>query len=226
MRRYMWPNSALPSPAALVDACGSVYAKGLFSLVVAFLFWLLGFSFYRVAAEGKESKARMTLSAVEDHSGHYARTLREWDRRLKKACHEPSLETADSTEWASSTATTPGMSRSTTSSTLSSVLPSPVQEVLDIDVLLADNHFRSEEEEEMQAVFGGRGKLEQHLMCPIPAQEQNPIHLREELGLEDPAMWTAFKRKWAYFFAYASAGFERGYIGCHMLVWIREGDVA
>ncbi|KAK0467771.1 cyclopropane-fatty-acyl-phospholipid synthase [Desarmillaria tabescens] len=37
-------------------------------------------------------------------------------------------------------------------------------------------------------------------------------------------MYEAFKRKWMYLFAYAGAGFAKGYITCHMLTFIREND--
>jgi cyclopropane-fatty-acyl-phospholipid synthase len=41
-------------------------------------------------------------------------------------------------------------------------------------------------------------------------------------ALRDPAEFDAFKRKWHYLFAYAGAGFMKGYITCHMLTFIRE----
>ncbi|KAI0346935.1 cyclopropane fatty acid synthase [Trametopsis cervina] len=54
MRKYMWPNSCLPSATALVTAA---YAG---------------------------AKGRFTLEGVENHAAHYPRTLRSWDRRLKE----------------------------------------------------------------------------------------------------------------------------------------------
>ncbi|KAF7354858.1 Cyclopropane-fatty-acyl-phospholipid synthase [Mycena sanguinolenta] len=53
MRRYMWPNSCLPSATALITAA-------------------------HVGAQG-----RFTLEGVENHAAHYPRTLREWGRRLE-----------------------------------------------------------------------------------------------------------------------------------------------
>jgi hypothetical protein len=53
MRRYMWPNSCLPSATALVGAA-------------------------HVGSGG-----RFTLERVENHAAHYPRTLREWGRRLE-----------------------------------------------------------------------------------------------------------------------------------------------
>lgn len=53
MRKYMWPNSCLPSATALITA----------------------------ARDG--SQGRFTLDSVENHSAHYPRTLREWDLRLE-----------------------------------------------------------------------------------------------------------------------------------------------
>ena len=41
-------------------------------------------------------------------------------------------------------------------------------------------------------------------------------------GLRDAFDYAAFKRKWQYLFAYAGAGFSKGYITCHMLTFIRE----
>jgi cyclopropane fatty-acyl-phospholipid synthase-like methyltransferase len=38
----------------------------------------------------------------------------------------------------------------------------------------------------------------------------------------DAAAFDAFMRKWRYFFAYAGAGFIKGYITCHMLSFVRE----
>ncbi|KAI0034405.1 cyclopropane-fatty-acyl-phospholipid synthase [Vararia minispora EC-137] len=108
MRKYMWPNSCLPSPTALINAA-------------------------RTGAQG-----RFALSSVENHSAHYPRTLREWNKRLG----------ANLTQ-----------------------------------TLLAED---------------------------LPA-----------VGA-DLSAFDAFMRKWRYFFAYAGAGFDRGYISCHMLSFVRE----
>ncbi|TFK22195.1 putative cyclopropane fatty acid synthase [Coprinopsis marcescibilis] len=43
--------------------------------------------------------------------------------------------------------------------------------------------------------------------------------------LSDVADYESFKRKWKYLFAYAGAGFSKGYITCHMLTFIRENDI-
>ncbi|KAF8803927.1 cyclopropane-fatty-acyl-phospholipid synthase [Phlegmacium glaucopus] len=43
-------------------------------------------------------------------------------------------------------------------------------------------------------------------------------------ALRDHSDYAAFKRKWQYLFAYAGAGFSKGYITCHMLTFIREHD--
>ncbi|KJA21711.1 hypothetical protein HYPSUDRAFT_140338 [Hypholoma sublateritium FD-334 SS-4] len=53
MRKYMWPNSCLPSATALITA----------------------------AQTG--SQGRFNLETVENHAAHYPRTLREWGRRLE-----------------------------------------------------------------------------------------------------------------------------------------------
>ena len=39
--------------------------------------------------------------------------------------------------------------------------------------------------------------------------------------LASPEQYAIFKRKWQYLFAYAGAGFAKGYITCHMLTFIR-----
>ncbi|KAJ7929079.1 cyclopropane-fatty-acyl-phospholipid synthase [Mycena leptocephala] len=44
-------------------------------------------------------------------------------------------------------------------------------------------------------------------------------------GLRDRHDYEAFKRKWQYLFAYAGAGFAKGYITCHMLTFIRQNDM-
>ncbi|THV00553.1 cyclopropane-fatty-acyl-phospholipid synthase [Dendrothele bispora CBS 962.96] len=54
MRRYMWPNSCLPSATVLITSAQSA------------------------------SQGRFTLEGVENHAAHYPRTLREWGRRLEK----------------------------------------------------------------------------------------------------------------------------------------------
>lgn len=54
MRRYMWPNSCLPSATSLITAANTA------------------------------TQGRFTLDGVENHAAHYPRTLREWGRRLEK----------------------------------------------------------------------------------------------------------------------------------------------
>lgn len=41
-------------------------------------------------------------------------------------------------------------------------------------------------------------------------------------ALKSRSEFDAFKRKWQYLYAYAGAGFAKGYIDCHMLTFIRE----
>ncbi|KAF8131169.1 Mycolic acid cyclopropane synthetase-domain-containing protein [Boletus edulis] len=109
MRRYMWPNSCLPSATALIEAANS------------------------------GSEGRFTLEGVENHAAHYPRTLREWGRRLEANIRQ--------------------------------------------DLLVKD----------------------------YPA-------------LKDVHEFETFKRKWQYLFAYAGAGFAKGYITCHMLTFTRPSD--
>ena len=104
MRRYMWPNSALPCTTTLINAAT------------------------------KASRNRFSIQSVENHGGHYPRTLREWGRRLEA---------------------------NVTMETMAKRYP----------------------------------------------------------GLTDPAAFESFKRKWRYLFAYAGAGFAKGYISCHMLTF-------
>ncbi|KAL1680789.1 cyclopropane fatty acid synthase [Schizophyllum commune] len=110
MRRYMWPNSCLPSATAIITAAHS-------------------------ACHG-----RLALESVVNHSAHYPRTLREWDRQLD----------ANLTQ----------------------------------DLVAKD----------------------------FPSLANNP------------GDFDAFKRKWRYLFAYAGAGFARGYITCHMWTFVRGND--
>ncbi|KAN0097861.1 Mycolic acid cyclopropane synthetase domain containing protein [Tylopilus felleus] len=109
MRRYMWPNSCLPSATALIEAANT------------------------------GSEGRFTLEGVENHAAHYPRTLREWGRRLEANIRQ--------------------------------------------DLLIKD----------------------------YPA-------------LKDVHEYEVFKRKWQYLFAYAGAGFAKGYITCHMLTFTRPSD--
>ncbi|KAJ7590598.1 cyclopropane-fatty-acyl-phospholipid synthase [Mycena floridula] len=109
MRRYMWPNSCLPSATALITA----------------------------AQTG--SQGRFTLEGVENHAAHYPRTLREWGRRLETNLSQSAIS-------------------------------------------------------------------------------------REYPALLENHNYSAFKRKWQYLFAYAGAGFAKGYITCHMLTFIRQND--
>ncbi|PPQ68356.1 hypothetical protein CVT26_005919 [Gymnopilus dilepis] len=46
--------------------------------------------------------------------------------------------------------------------------------------------------------------------------------MKDYPALRDPQEYAAFKRKWHYLFAYAGAGFSKGYITCHMITFIRE----
>ncbi|TFY67533.1 hypothetical protein EVJ58_g1554 [Rhodofomes roseus] len=109
MRRYIWPNSALPSASALVDAAY------------------------------KATRGRFKLNTIENHSAHYPRTLRTWGRRFKSNVQQDAVA------------------------------------------------------------------------------ETHP-------SLRDPMEFAVFARKWEYLFAYAGAGFVKGYISCHMLTFTREGD--
>ncbi|KAI0792644.1 cyclopropane-fatty-acyl-phospholipid synthase [Abortiporus biennis] len=54
MRKYMWPNSCLPSATTLITAAHSA------------------------------SAGQFTLEGVENHAAHYPRTLRTWGRRLEQ----------------------------------------------------------------------------------------------------------------------------------------------
>lgn len=41
-------------------------------------------------------------------------------------------------------------------------------------------------------------------------------------SLRDPVEFAIFARKWEFLFAYAGAGFVKGYISSHMLTFTRE----
>ncbi|KAF7776777.1 hypothetical protein Agabi119p4_5170 [Agaricus bisporus var. burnettii] len=59
-------------------------------------------------------------------------------------------------------------------------------------------------------------RLEANLTQDLVAKDYPSLH--------DRADYDAFKRKWQYLFAYAGAGFAKGYITCHMLTFIRQND--
>lgn len=109
MRKYMWPNSCLPSATALITAANT------------------------------GSEGRFTLEGVENHAAHYPRTLREWGRRLD-------------------------------------------------------------------------------------ANVRQDLIVKDYPSLKDTAEFDTFRRKWQYLFAYAGAGFAKGYITCHMLTFTRPND--
>lgn len=44
-------------------------------------------------------------------------------------------------------------------------------------------------------------------------------------ALKDDATYLSFLRKWEYLFAYAGAGFAKGYITCHMLTFVRAVSI-
>ena len=51
---------------------------------------------------------------------------------------------------------------------------------------------------------------------------QDPI-VKDYLALRDVHKYAAaFKRNWEYLFAYAGAGFAKGYVTCPMLAFIRQ----
>lgn len=133
MRKYMWPNSCLPSATALITAAHSA-SQGRFTL------------------EGVENHAARTRHPFLVPIGNscltrfsfrldYPRTLREWGRRLES-------------------------------------------------------------------------NLSQSVIA------------KEYPDLSNYSNYTAFKRKWQYLFAYAGAGFAKGYITCHMLTFIRPVSLA
>lgn len=148
MRRYMWPNSSLPSASVLITAAQQA------------------------------SQSRFSLDAVENHSAHYPRTLREWGRRLEANLTPAALGLA-------STPTTAAHKvRAVLAPKVEAASAGPTAEQCDATLL-------------------------QYL--PSPADE----HARA-------ADFEAIKRKWQYLFAYAAAGFTKGYITCHMLTFVRS----
>jgi cyclopropane-fatty-acyl-phospholipid synthase len=95
MRRYMWPNSCLPSATVLINA----------------------------AQEG--SNGRFTLEGVENHAAHYIRTLREWGRRLEVRLTPSALGLSSAPSSMASTAvSSPCEDKDTIFKNISSVLTS------------------------------------------------------------------------------------------------------
>lgn len=125
MRKYMWPNSCLPSATALITAANTG-------------------SEARFTLEGVENHAAREIfllhitNIIADHGScaDYPRTLREWGRRLD-------------------------------------------------------------------------------------ANVRQDLIVKDYPSLKDKAEFDAFRRKWQYLFAYAGAGFAKGYITCHMLTFTR-----
>ncbi|KZT35961.1 cyclopropane-fatty-acyl-phospholipid synthase [Sistotremastrum suecicum HHB10207 ss-3] len=60
-----------------------------------------------------------------------------------------------------------------------------------------------------------------NLATRFPQYREKIIKDQPASNLEDPAVMEVFLRKWMYLFGYAEAGFEKGYIGCHMFTWRR-----
>lgn len=56
----------------------------------------------------------------------------------------------------------------------------------------------------------------------LEANLTQDLVVKDYPSLRENADYEAFTRKWQYLFAYAGAGFAKGYITCHMLTWIRE----
>jgi hypothetical protein len=95
MRRYMWPNSCLPSATALVTA-----------------------------AHGA-SRGRFTLERVENHAAHYPRTLREWGRRLDARLTHAALGLIGAKEGEPTKVPLAGVSDTQRDQTLLQTLPVP-----------------------------------------------------------------------------------------------------
>jgi cyclopropane-fatty-acyl-phospholipid synthase len=163
MRRYMWPNSALPSATALATAACSA------------------------------SRGRLSLEGVENHGGHYARTLREWGRRLEVRLTPVALGL-------SSVPISGAMSEATTavSSPIDAKFPSLVLGLSCLGSRLRSVQSASDTSTTQRA---------ETLLQVLPSN----------VSTEDDAVtFVALKRKWQYLFAYAGAGFVKGYITCKL----------
>jgi cyclopropane-fatty-acyl-phospholipid synthase len=55
----------------------------------------------------------------------------------------------------------------------------------------------------------------------LDANVRQDLIVKDYPSLKDQAEFDAFRRKWQYLFAYAGAGFAKGYITCHMLTFTR-----
>ena len=56
----------------------------------------------------------------------------------------------------------------------------------------------------------------------LKANLTQEIIAKDYPNLRERSEFDIFTRKWQYLFAYAAAGFAKGYITCHMLTFIRE----
>ena len=59
----------------------------------------------------------------------------------------------------------------------------------------------------------------------LEANLTQDLIVKDYPALSDIHEYAAFKRKWEYLFAYAGAGFAKGYITCHMLTFIRQVSI-
>lgn len=55
----------------------------------------------------------------------------------------------------------------------------------------------------------------------LEANVRQDMIVKDYPALKDIHEYEAFKRKWQYLFAYAGAGFAKGYITCHLLTFTR-----
>jgi cyclopropane-fatty-acyl-phospholipid synthase len=55
----------------------------------------------------------------------------------------------------------------------------------------------------------------------LDANVRQDLIVKDYPSLKDKTEFDAFRRKWQYLFAYAGAGFAKGYITCHMLTFTR-----
>lgn len=60
----------------------------------------------------------------------------------------------------------------------------------------------------------------------LKANLRQDIIAQSHPALRDSAQFGVFMRKWEYQFAYASSGFAKGYLTCHMLTFIRTVGIS
>jgi cyclopropane-fatty-acyl-phospholipid synthase len=146
-----------------------------------------------VTAANRASRGRFTLERVENHAAHYPRTLREWGRRLE-------------------TRLTPAALGLNVSQGAPAVAVPASSELEKLGAL-----FIAEKQGSTPVASGPTAvQVEETLLRRLPK-----MHVDDQMTDLAALDFQAIKRKWQYLFAYAAAGFAKGYITCAFFLVFR-----